>query len=141
MTSTLTALGEELDLTEHEVFMAAVIAALTAERDAARAEVARLKDGEERHKRLCLADLGGDGVWPCGCHHLIVDSYGSRKLLTAADGETHAECDDHAALRAEVERLREELEALRTSTNADERQYLEMCQEKDRRVAELEAQE
>ena len=40
-------------------------------------EVERLKTVEARHKKLCLADLGGDGVWPCGCHHLITDSYGS----------------------------------------------------------------
>ena len=61
MTSTLTALGEELDLTEHEVFMAAVIATLTAERDAAWAEVARLKaldcDCYRTHDEWCTLTI------------------------------------------------------------------------------------
>ena len=67
-----------------------------------RAENERLQGIKEQHNRLCLADLGGDGVWPCGCHVEIIDSYGFRKLLTAKDGEIHSECDDHAALRAEL---------------------------------------
>ena len=41
-----------------------------------------------------------DGVWPCGCHAGISDSYGFRKLLT---GDGHPECDDHAQLRARAE--------------------------------------
>ena len=108
------------------------IVALRAELAQAKAEVNRPKAIEAKHNWLCLAYLGEDGAWPCGCHHLITDSYGSRTLLTAADGEMHQECDDHSALRAEVEELRRTIDeeaGYREALEADLRAELAQAKE------------
>lgn len=76
-----------------------------AEKSEMAATVERLEAIKEQHNRLCLADLGGDGVWPCGCHEEIMDSYGARKALTETDGEVHQECDNHRGIRAQREKL------------------------------------
>lgn len=75
-----------------------------------RLHLAQVEMELEQHRRLCLAELGGDGVWPCGCHELVVDSDGTRKLLTAADGELHQECEAHEAMRARLALMEQERE-------------------------------
>ncbi len=69
---------------------------------ALRADNERLQLIADQHKKLCLAELGGPDVWPCGCHSRIIDSYGCRENLTAKDGPEHAECEEHARLRAKL---------------------------------------
>lgn len=78
----------------------------------------------EQHRTLCLAELGGAGVWPCGCHALVVDSYGTRKLLTAADGEIHQECEAHEALQRRVEQAEQARDAERRLRAVDAAAHL-----------------
>lgn len=94
-------------------------------------ELAALRPMAEQHRKLCLAELGGEDVWPCGCHIAIVDSYGVTKPLTAADGKEHAECEHHAALRAQVASLNDSwvTEGLRASGWRKEHDKWRACAE------------
>jgi hypothetical protein len=78
---------------------------LTEQVAALQQEIATLRPHAEQHKTLCLAELGGDAVWPCGCHIQIVDSHGTTTLLS---GEGHEPCDHHQALLDQLATLRAE---------------------------------
>jgi len=95
---------------------------LAADHLAARAQdrerIAELTKVADQHAKLCLAELGGDGVWPCGCHIEIVDSYGRQRLLSEADGEIHQSCDHHAEKDAEIAELQREIERLTEERDA-----------------------